>query len=348
MRPRLPREGAVRPYLERMDASGTYSNRGPLVRELEARYADYLGVSASCVVATANATSGLSGATATAGRRRWLVPDFAFPSPALAVLASGSRLSLHDVCADDWQLEVPRDSTDAGTGLLPVVPFGAPVTLGRWPEAMDVVVDAAGSLGCAEGSLHALPPTWAVVYSLHATKVLPSGEGGIAVLGDPSWAEGLRAWINFGFRDSRSSVLKGVNAKMPETSAAYALASLDMWPEEREEWIAAQECVSAALSDVAGVTERPGGTTASPFFVVRFDTPSACTDAERRLADSGIESRRWWGSLHTMPAFAECERGDIRHATMLAACTLGLPMFRGLGNREADRVRSALEGSAGR
>ena len=46
MRPTLPPPERVVPYLDRMHKARLYSNFGPLVRELEARLAERLGVDA--------------------------------------------------------------------------------------------------------------------------------------------------------------------------------------------------------------------------------------------------------------------------------------------------------------
>ena len=59
-RPRMPRAGALMPYLERIDDRRTYSNFGPLVSELETRLAQRLGVDPDCVVTVANGTAGLT------------------------------------------------------------------------------------------------------------------------------------------------------------------------------------------------------------------------------------------------------------------------------------------------
>ena len=206
-----------------------------------------------------------------------------------------------------------------------------------------MVLDAASSLGSSRGRLTHLPPKWTVVFSLHATKVLPAGEGGLVIFGDAERAADFRQWANFGFRGSGESLLRGQNAKMPEVSAAYALASLDSWPREEQEWIDAQTLATAVLSAVSSVRPRPGPVTPNSYWIARFESPALCQAASRSLAESGISSRRWWGALHAMPAFADCEHGDVSTAELVAQESLGLPMFRGLSSWDADRVREALE-----
>ena len=342
MRPKLPRADQVLPYLHRMDRTGTYANRGPLVEELESRYADYLGVDPGLVAATSNATVGLTGALVAGGTRRWLVPDFTFPAPALAALAAGFSLSLADVSLDDWQLKVPPDHDEVDVGLLPVLPFGTPVDIGRWPSSRAVVVDAAASLGSSRGRLGGLPTRWSVVFSLHATKVLPAGEGGLVVFGDRARADAFKQWCNFGLGADRGSLIPGTNGKMSEVSAAYALTSLDLWETEKLEWATAQGLMTEALRDVDGLSHFSAPGRATPYWIARFDTARRCDASAASLGARQVGFRRWWKPLHAMPAFASCERHGVAASVELARTTLGLPMYRGLSAQDADRVRSAL------
>lgn len=342
MRPVLPSADAVLPYLRRMDASGRYSNRGPLVVELERRYAEFLGVEEDRVVAASSATSALTGAVTVAGCPRWLVPDFTFPAPGLAALAAGADLTLLDASPVDWQLCVPAGPIGAETGLLPVLPFGVRPDVERWPASATVVVDAASSMGAAEGSLARLPHRWAVVFSLHATKVLPAGEGGLAVFGSAEGAAEFRRWANFGFDGDGVSRVRGQNAKLSEVGAAYGLASLDGWPQEQADWLDAQRAAHESIADLGAVVSRPGPISANPFWVVQCEGAAARDRAEHALSAAGIESRRWWGTLHAMPAFAGCAHEGEGASDHLARTTLGLPMFRGLGHEATGRVRAAL------
>ena len=342
MRPHLPRAEQLIPYLQRIDRSGIYTNRGPLVEELEGRYAEFLGVSQGLVVAAASATVGLTGALALAGPRSWLVPDFTFPASALAVLSAGLNVELTDVSAEDWQLAIPHQRGSSEVGVLPVVPFGARVNLARWSDSRVVVMDAAASLGSSRGSLTGIPRSWAVVFSLHATKVLPAGEGGLVVFGDRARAEKFKRWSNFGLEDDGKCGLPGRNAKMPEVSAAYALASLDSWPLEQAEWNTAQETMTRALTGISGVSHGNAPITSNPYWIACFGNAAACDAATNGLNSHGIEVRRWWKALHSMPAFEGCSRGDVTVSERLARTTLGLPMFRGLQTSDAERVRAAL------
>ena len=103
MRPRIPTADHVLPYLQGMDERRVYTNFGPLVDALEARYAERHGVRADQVVACANATLGLQGAVAVSPAGRFHVPSWTFPATPLAVVGAGKALAFDDVVAFDAQ-----------------------------------------------------------------------------------------------------------------------------------------------------------------------------------------------------------------------------------------------------
>jgi dTDP-4-amino-4,6-dideoxygalactose transaminase len=69
----------------------------------------------------------------------------------------------------------------------------------------------------------------AEVFSFHATKFVNTFEGGAIVTNDGNLARHLREMRNFGFAEGRDTevIRLGINAKMPEVSAAMGIRSLD-------------------------------------------------------------------------------------------------------------------------
>ena len=337
MRPRLPDVDQVKPYLARIDAIGAYSNRGPLVRELELRHAERLGVLPEQVVALSSGTAALTAAVSTSGAQTWRLPAFSFPAPAHAVVNAGRDLDIADVEPDTWQLAASAESE--GVGLLPVLPFGAPVSLSTWPESRDVIVDAAASLGAEPAELTHLPPHWCVVFSLGATKLLSCGEGGLVVCGAPERAEAVRSWSHFALDGERSATGPGTNAAMSEIHAAYGLASLDSWLQDRLRWMQVQ---SAALAHSRPWPGLPHTQPLHPYWIVRFPDQATTLRAEALLKDKGIASRRWWGpGLHRMPAFRRRD-ASFPVTDVLAQTTLGLPIWRDMPEPLVERVGEVL------
>jgi dTDP-4-amino-4,6-dideoxygalactose transaminase len=339
MRPQGPSVRAVLDRLETVAHSGRYANFGPQEQELRERYAVHLGVSATRVATAANATLGLMGAVSVLGGARWLVPTFTFPATLAAVLAAGADAVLGDIDPRTWVLDPQGEDVD---GWLPVAPFGAAPDIVGWAGSGRVVHDAAASLGNAL-DLSVLPPGQAVVFSLHATKVLGAGEGGIVVFGDDEEAERFRAWTNFGFAGSRESQVAGLNAKLSEVQACFAHGVLDRWPLERAEWEAARARVAALAAQVGLEFFIASQNGINPYAIAVFATVSDTLRAERSLATHQVGTRRWWSyGCHRMPAYAAYATRAFPVAEHVAATSLGLPIYRGISDEDVTVVAEAL------
>jgi len=276
-----------------MDSEQIYSNFGPLVRQLEQRYADILGVSAQQVVTSANATLALAGAVATLDKSEWSVPAWTFPATAHAPLMSGRRLAFADVSLDSWLLgDDSRPTRGEDRGRIPVIPFGANFQLDDFdPEEESLVIDAAASLGNFP-RLESLPKSWAVIFSLHATKILGCGEGALTIFGSSAAAKKFRAWSNFGFAGSRIPKFLATNAKMSEIAAAYALTALDQWETSEVSWRRVHASASA-ISKKHGLARSPrADASLSPYWIGVFKDESATKKAELVFAANAIDTRR--------------------------------------------------------
>lgn len=343
MRPVAPPLSKALPRLRNIELSGRFSNFGEQEVELRERFAHWFNVPADRVATAANATLGLTGAIASLESTKWIVPAFTFPATPAAVLNAGKTLRLADIDSTWW-----LDATKLGRmdSIVPVAPFGGDLELQRWAHRERVVLDAAASIGC-QPDLSELREEWAVVFSLHATKVLGAGEGGLVVFGSPDSARRFRAWTNFGFTGTRQSQHLATNAKMSEIQAAFAHAALDAWPTELVEWTAARQLL-ATVCDELGVdmfeSSRSG---VNPYFIARFTDAQTTAHVETTLRRRGIESRRWWSDgCHRMPAFRGFATGPMPETEHAAATSLGLPFFRQLSDEDTERVAEALALSA--
>ena len=345
----MPAMDQVAPFLDQMEESGIYSNFGPLVQRLEAEYASRFNVGLEQVVSVSSATLGLEGAIRTTGVATWMVPDFTFPATGLAVLGAGRELVLVDVDEQTWELP---DSivSDVGSeiGAIAVMAFGAPIDLNRWHGTQTLIIDAAASLGSSNLDLASLPNSWSVVFSLHATKVLPAGEGGIVIFGDAERARLFRAWSNFGFRGERVSTINGTNAKMSEIHAAYGLASLRDWEREKREWLEPLKHARIISQQLNLRMSRQDQSGVHPYWVVNFGNADRAQAITRALDFENFGYRFWWPSLHTMPAFRGIsQHGDLQTSRSLSASVLGLPMYRGLATSHLNQLAEILNSELG-
>lgn len=348
MKPIIPDFAKVQEYLRQMDSSGIYSNWGPKIKELERRIAGHVNIDPEKVVACSSATIGIQGAIAQLPVSTVIAPVFTFPASNLAVINSAKKLQLHDVDRDTWALNLNYFQNGNETGYLKVVPFGGEIDLTDGAHLENLVIDAAASLGSFPIDLENLPSTWAVVFSLHATKVLGIGEGGAVVFGDINKAREFRAWINFGFYGSRDSNQTGTNGKLSEIAACYGLAAFDNWENERSEW--------KSVQDVSRDIDMKFGTSSvlrthqgvSPYWIASFKDHEVTNRIIELFAKNGIETRKWWSSgCHEMSIFQNNCSGSYLNTDWISSTTLGLPFWRHMPAKHFKRISELLEEALG-
>jgi dTDP-4-amino-4,6-dideoxygalactose transaminase len=234
----------------------------------------------------------------------------------------------------------------ASFGIVPVMPFGSEINFEPYKNFKDVIIDAAASLGSVPPNFSEMRDSWAVVYSLHATKVLGAGEGAIVVCGNHAQADSLRAWSNFGFSSGRASEIQGTNAKMSEMNAAYGLVSIKKIDFERSNWIKPQQIVSdysRGRSWCTWVNQRPSF---QPYWIADFETEKKRQYIEEVLNNVGVQSRCWWNQpLSKQNGFRANATviGSVNNSDSFASRHLGLPMFLGLGENDISFIIDTID-----
>lgn len=349
MKPVLPTIDAVNVYLERVYASGIFSNHGPMVRELEQRYADWFNVSADNVVAVVNGTVAISAAALWEDNPTYLSPEWTFPATAMGVLSVGGSVEFRDVDPESWTLSVTDDDLAHADSVVPLVvaPFGHPIDLSDWSAFPRIIIDAAACAG-NRPDLSGMKKGWAATISLHATKVLGCGEGGLVIFADPARAQIAREWINFGFSGSRITERIGTNGKMSEFAAAFALASLDDVDTELRDWGVVRD-KAAEINAQLGLSGGPMSPSSRiPYWLIAAPSVESAAVYERELADAGIQTRRWWpASLTETTPFRDFPTSGNSNSRFLAETVIGLPMFRSLSDEQFDYIRDVLAAHKG-
>ena len=359
--PDLPDANALLPWLARIDAARWYTNRGPLVEHFESALARAIaprGERPFCVT-TSSGTTALEMALEAlqlAPGSRVLVPAYTFPATANAIVRIGHVPVLADVCRQRFTLTpamatgiVRRHRVDA---VMPVAALGAPLPVDDWDtfareQRMPVLVDAAAALPLVAPTAHVH-----VACSLHATKPLGIGEGGLVVTHDGTLADRVRCATNHGFSAGLVNAA-GTNGRMSEYAAAVGLAQLERFAEVRERRRRLWRMYAEALAGLDGVHLQSGLGDEAPAVLV-VTSPAPASSAARALDERSIETRRWYcPPLHGHPAYASAVRagndasGALPNADFLAHHAIGLPFHTRLTDDDVARVvealRSALE-----
>jgi dTDP-4-amino-4,6-dideoxygalactose transaminase len=183
-----------------------------------------------------------------------------------------------------------------------------------------------------------------VTVSLHATKTVAAGEGGLVASDDHDFIERIRTLTAFGFHGDRIAHMPAMNAKLSEYAAAVALASLDAWPADRARFAMTAQRLRAGMALTPQIVFQPGwGARWVSSVCVVATPPGAAASMAKAMAAMGVETRAWWGvGCHQQPAFEHCPRGPLPVTDALAAATLGLPYFIDLEEDASARIIESL------
>lgn len=341
MKPVFPDLSAVVRRLEAINESGVFSNFGGQTLELSERFASFLGTSPEKVVPVSSATSGIQAAVATLGGEKWSVPSWTFTATVAAALGAGAKVKFVDIDPVTQWIDIP--SEEKVDGVVAVAPFGSGFAESRFDASRRLVIDAAASIAAKMPPLRKLPASNIVVFSLHATKVLGVGEGGLVVCGSAEAADQIRSRVNFGLTGDRQSHQPGFNGKMSEFAAAIAHIVLDHWDEEKQNWLEARQKVNSLPCENGLRSLFSEQETVSPYWVVEFESPEQRASVQQACRDSGIQTRQWWGrGCHSMPAYSGIEQSGLASTESIAGRYLGLPFYRGISNSDLTAVHSAV------
>lgn len=221
--------------------------QGPKVEEFEEAAAKYLGCKHT--ISVTNCTSALTLALMALNVGKGdevIVPDFTFPATAIAVMNVGATPVFVDVDMETYNVttrEIEKAITGRTAAVVPVHLFGT------FCEDMHQILDLAEDYdlkvvedaACALGARNWLDGHCAGTlgdigcFSLHASKGITTGEGGLICTNDDFLADKMRMLSCFGderaFRRSKNQVpfhfdsMAG-NYKMSDITAALALSQL--------------------------------------------------------------------------------------------------------------------------
>jgi len=163
-----------------------------------------------------------------------IIPAFTFEATANVVVACSAKPVFADIQSDYTidPRDVERKITSRTKAIIPVHLYGYPVDMDEIREiaqrhSVRVIEDAAESLGAEYRGRQTGDTNDAGCFSLYATKVITSGEGGAISTNDDGLAEKLRMMRNHGMKEGYDTRILGYNFRMSEVAAAIASVQMD-------------------------------------------------------------------------------------------------------------------------
>ena len=332
-------------------ASGRLTN-GPVTQELEASFAREVSHTSESV-AVASGTAALHLALLAHNIRpgdEVITTPFSFQSTANMILATGARPVFVDVNEDgNINASLVEQAVTAKTkALLPVHLYGrmcdiATLCAVAEHHGLVLIEDAAQAHGAESGGRRA-GSFGTGCFSLYATKNLTAGEGGIVTTDDPELAARLRRLRSHGEDGRYESVELGYNYRLPETSAAIALAQLPRLAEVTRKRRHNAERLSAGLKGLElPMMPSPPEEHVWHQYTVRVRTGRDALRAH--LRDKGIETAVYYPK--TLPAqqlYRDLgyDESAFPIAPRLANEVLSLPVHPGLSDDDIDQIIEAI------
>jgi len=197
-KPALTEEEARAPY---ESIKSGWVTQGPKVAEFEKAVASYVG--AKHGVATTSCTTGLHLALAAIGvgpGDEVIVPSFTFIASANAILYTGATVVFCEVDPRTFNADpadIERRITKKTKAIMPVDQIGlacdiAPINEIAKRHGVDVVEDAAPTIGGTYKGRRVGSNAHQTVFSFHPRKVITTGEGGMITTDDDALADRAR------------------------------------------------------------------------------------------------------------------------------------------------------------
>jgi len=211
--------------------------------------------------------------------------------------------------------------------------FGHPADLGWVKEiGVPVIEDCAQALGARwqgrpVGSVGAVS-----VFSFYATKVISTGEGGMACTSSPELADRMRALRDY---DNREDYEVRYNYKMSDVQASLGIAQLARLPEALARRRAMAERYDAALADM-GVGLPPWGNGCEPIFYRYVIRTSQVERLIREFAAQSVECKR--PVFRPLHHYLNSGAAQMPRTDSIYAQALSLPLYPALADGEAERV----------
>jgi dTDP-4-amino-4,6-dideoxygalactose transaminase len=312
LKPVMPSAERYQEHINKMHETGWYSNNGEFVQRFERELQEYLQTNREVILVN-NATLGLILAIKGLNiEKPILVPSFTFAATIGSVSWCSLEYDYVDIEPNYWCMDPVKAEEKLRTGrygvIMPVHTLGLPCDIGAFEKLakkyeVKLILDGAPAIGASYNNRRVGNFGDIEVFSLHATKCLPIGEGGFLTVKDFEVAQTIRQLKSFGFAGDRTAHLDGTNAKMPEILAAIgieALKDLKQHMRNRYQYVDLYKKLLGDLVEFQGI--RPG--TKHGYQILSVLTKKEGGEVVAKLLEEGVQARQYyWPPIHMHPAY---------------------------------------------
>lgn len=330
--------------------SGILTHNGPLVQQFEKGLSTKLGV--KNFVAVTNGTVALQMAIKALGLKGEIITTpFTWIATVSAIKWEGCTPVFCDIEPDTLNIDPSKIEeliTERTVAIMPVHVFGNPCDV----DAIDtiakkhnlkVIYDAAHAIGSTYKGKSILEFGDISATSLHATKLLNTGEGGGCVTTNNELHEKLKRIRFFGHNNEKDIIEDGFNGKMTEIHAALGLANLKYFDDVLRDRKYRYLCYKKGLNDVPGLCFQKIriGKINYSYFPIVFNNENDLLYVVERMKEESIYPRRYfYPSVNSFYKVVRYKKSEISEA--VSKKILCLPSFFGLSESYALCIISCI------
>ncbi|MDU3724118.1 MAG: DegT/DnrJ/EryC1/StrS family aminotransferase, partial [Clostridium celatum] len=326
--------------------------------ELENKIANYLGVNNATLFTNGHLSLDIA-IKALNIKGEVITTPFTFPSTTHAIVLNNLKPVFCDINKEDFTIDVDKIEeliTDKTSAIIPVHVFGYPCDVEKIEKIakdhnLKVIYDAAHVFGVEIGGIGIGNFGDISMFSLHATKVYNSIEGGILAYNNSDLEERLRSLKNFGYISNDEVEVVGLNAKMNEFQAAMGLCNLKYVDEQIKNRKEVARIYREQLEEVEGVyylNDKEGIKHNYSYFPILVD--EECTGITRdelheSLKEYNIYTRKYF---YPMIPELECYKGkynsnNLNVAKYVSDRVLTLPIYGQLNLQDAYNIANNIK-----
>jgi len=356
--PTLPDYQRVDTKFRQIFSSMLLTNFAQFAQEFECNIQNRLGVSKA--LSLPNGTTALMLALKAMGLKGEVIcPSFTFSSTGHSIVWNGLTPIFADVDPETFNIDpqdVERKITENTCAIMATHIFGNPCDIERLEDIakrnkLKLIFDSAHALG----SVYRGRPIGGFgdveCFSLSGTKVVTSGEGGIATSNDLALVERMRLGRNYGASSDYDCDFIGFNGKMSEFHAAIAIESFARLDEVLTQRLSFVQLYIEKLTGVPGITfQRITKDSISTYKDLGILIDAAQFGMDRNqlieeLASEQIYTKKYfYPPLHRMKAYADVphKADGLSNTNYVADRIICLPLYNHMGVSTVERVCSAV------
>ncbi|MDW0202061.1 MAG: DegT/DnrJ/EryC1/StrS family aminotransferase, partial [Nitrososphaeraceae archaeon] len=285
-----------------------------------------------------------------------LIPSFTFVATANSVACTGANPVFVDIEKNTYTMD-PLDLeikiTKKTRAIIPVHLYGHPAKMDQIKEIANkhsiiVIEDACQSLGSTydgkqTGSLGQMG-----CFSMYASKVLTSGEGGAITTDSDEFAEKLRMIRNHGMVSGYDTRIIGFNMRLPEISAAIAKTQMkkiqSMLDKRASNARKLGQLLSNKIKDKNIVLPHENQRTKYNWYLYTVALNDSRDKVKKFLNDSGIGATIYYDPpVHQTPFYSKFYNRELEITEWASKSVLSLPVHPSITEKDLDFMANKVE-----